>query len=164
MPAAEWFVAAGISNVDLYRAWERGAVAEVPNGALWDSVRITTRLGHDVVRRLQSNGVDLGPVLEAPLRGALEFLVPLGTAASWPSLTATFPTQRGYTLCPPPHMTATSGLRSTGARRWIVPPLAPATTDGDLLCEAVAAVSATRAIAILAKAGRGELARRRTSP
>lgn len=160
-PAAEWLIRAGAPADDLYRAWARGAAVEVPIGELWEVVRITARLGDDAVRRLQDAGVDLGPVLDAPMRRAVELFVPLGTVTTWPRLRGTLATRRGYTLCPPPHMTATSGLRSTGARRWIVPPLSPVTTDPDALCEAVAAALWNRATALVAKAGRGESAGRR---
>lgn len=153
-PAARWFIAAGASTNTLYREWNRGAAAEVPTGQLWDVVRVTTRLGHDVLRQLDRIGAEIGPVLATPARGALEFWTPTGTAANWPQLIGTRATSRGYVLCPPPHMNRTTGLRSTGARQWIIPPLyAPATTDADALCEAVAASLLTLATAVLATAG-----------
>ncbi|OII64296.1 hypothetical protein BJP40_00040 [Streptomyces sp. CC53] len=155
-PAARWFIEAGAEARPLYQAWNRGAAADVPIGNLWDIVRVTSRLGADVIARVRRHGAELGPVLETPARGAVEFVVPPGTAATWPDLMGTIAAARGVLRCPPPHVTAASGLRSTGARRWIVPPLyAPATTDANALCEAVAAALMHRATAALALAGRG---------
>ncbi|MER6603816.1 MULTISPECIES: hypothetical protein [Streptomyces] len=155
-PATRWFIEAGAEAGPLCSAWNRGAAADVPIGHLWDVVRVTTRLGFDVLGRVRSIGAELGPVLETPARGAVEFVVTPGTARTWPDLMGTRATSRGVLRCPPPHVTVASGLRSTGARRWIVPPLyAPATTDADALCEAVAAALLDRASAALALAGRG---------
>ncbi|WP_037859663.1 hypothetical protein [Streptomyces sp. NRRL F-5065] len=156
-PAARWFIEAGAEAGPLYRAWNRGAAADVPIGHLWDVVRVTTRLGTDVLARVRGIGAELGPVLETPVRSAVEFVVTPGTAATWPDMIGTRAAARGMLRCPPPHVTATSGLRSTGARRWIVPPsYVPATTDADALCEAVAAALVHRATAALALAGRGD--------
>ncbi|WP_326655684.1 hypothetical protein [Streptomyces sp. NBC_01750] len=156
-PAARWFIAAGAEVGPLYRAWNGGAAADVPIGQLWDVVRVTTRLGYEVLSRVRSISAEIGPVLDTPARSSLEFIVAPGTAASWPQMIGTRAAATGYMRCPPPHVTVASGLRSTGARRWIVPPLyAPATTDADALCEAVAAALLTRATAVLALADRGE--------
>lgn len=154
--AARWFIAAEAEAGPLYCAWNRGAAADVPIGHLWDVVRVTSQLGFDVLGRVRSCGAELGPVLETPARGAVEFVVAPGTAATWPDLIGTRAAATGVMRCPPPHVTVASGLRSTGARRWIVPPqYAPATTDADALCEAVAAALLHRASAALALAGRG---------
>lgn len=152
-PAARWFIEAGAEAGPLYRAWNQGAAADVPIGHLWDVVRVTTRLGVDAIARVRRIGGQVGPVVEMPVRSTVEFIVPPGTAATWPEMTGTRATARGMLRCPPPHVTQASGLRSIGGR-WIVPPLyVPATTDADALCEAVAAALLHRATAALDLAG-----------
>ncbi len=158
-PAVRWFVEAGAPLAPLYRAWNAGAAADVPIGRRWEVVRVTSALGYDVLRRLRSMGAELGPVLDTPARAAVEFIVETGTAASWPPLTGTRAAATGVIRCPPPHMTVPAAVRSTGGRRWIVPPLylhAADTTDANALCEAVAAALMHRAGVSLALAGRGE--------
>ncbi|GGX36693.1 hypothetical protein [Streptomyces chryseus] len=154
-PAARRFIEAGAASEPLYRAWRLGAAADVPIGQLWDVVRVTTRLGFDAVDRVRRAGVELGPVLDTPARGAVEFIVPPGTATTWPQMLGTRAVSTGILRCPPPHITLASGRGSTGGRRWIMPPLyAPATTDADALCEAVAGALFARATATLVLAGR----------
>ncbi|MGW0785905.1 hypothetical protein [Streptomyces sp. NPDC002913] len=156
MPAAAWFIAAGAQAEPLHRAWSSGGVADVPIGQLWDVVRLTTALGHDVLDRVRRIGSQVGPVLETPARGAVEYLVPRGTAATWPPMVGTRATGMGLLRCPSPGVTLSSGQRSTGRRSWIVPPLdVPSTTDADALCEAVAAALLHRAAAVLSLAGGG---------
>ncbi|UGY90281.1 hypothetical protein [Streptomyces gobiensis] len=96
--------------------------------------------------RLRTSGEFLGPVLDVPLRARVEFIVPAGTARTWPQLLGTVCVGPGVIRCPVSHVTWISGRGAVCGRRWIVPPAADVpVTDGDVLCEAVTAAIAHRA-------------------
>ncbi|GAA3372096.1 hypothetical protein GCM10017744_102190 [Streptomyces antimycoticus] len=141
-PAAlSWAVAAGAPAENVRIDWQAGRATEIPIGSLWHVLRVTGTTGRDALARLQERGEPLGPVLEVPLRFAVEFLVPRCAAASWPPLVGTRWVEHGIIRCPGPERTRSAGQRAACGRRWIVPPgpAAAAATDADALCEAVAA-------------------------
>ncbi|MGO4751766.1 hypothetical protein AB4212_24650 [Streptomyces sp. 2MCAF27] len=162
----ELAVAAGARLTDIRSAWQAGRAAEVPIGPTWDVARVTRTIGTAVLHRLRARGTPLGLVLEVPLRATVEFLVPPGCSASWPPLTGTRCVASGVMRWPSPSLNLRTGVRATCGRRWIVEPNAAdvLTTDGDELCEAVAATLACLAQAWLSgrraeEAGRGPVRR-----
>lgn len=149
-----WAVSAGAREADIVAAWGRGRAAEVPTGRLWDVVRVVRPIAFDAVRRLQERGTQLGPILEVPLREALEFIVPVGTLATWPPLPGTTCVKSGNIRCPAPHLNRAREQRATCSRRWIVPVSSAAPiTDSDELAEAVTAATVRRATAWLGWCG-----------
>lgn len=148
--AVAWATAAGAAVGDVLHAWRKGQAADVPIGSLWDVLRVTSTIGFGALDRLMSAAVLLGPILEVREIGVLEFVVPAGTATSWPALYGTTCVDHGNLRCPAPRVTIGAGRAQSG-RSWLVPPvrvempLTPAPqpwTDDDLLCEAVAAATA----------------------
>jgi hypothetical protein len=139
-----WAVAAGAREADVQEAWRRGQAVEVPIGQLWEVVRATRSVGTLALHRLRAAGAEPGVVLEVPLRGTVEFLVPTGLAGSWPPMLGTKCVRTGMMRWPAPGAALRTGRRAACGRRWIVEPVASAilTTDGDALCEAVAAALA----------------------
>ena len=146
--AVAWATASGAAARDVLDAWRAGQAAEVPIGRLWDVLRVTTTLAFAAIERLQTADVPLGPVVEARPAAVIEFLLPPGTARSWPEdLLGTTCVARGTLRCPSPFVMIGTG-RSQSGRRWLAPPapvevpyfrpVAPWTCD-DALCEAVAA-------------------------
>ncbi|MFE5123083.1 hypothetical protein [Streptomyces sp. NPDC056669] len=105
---------------------------------------MTGTIGAVALRRLRASGTALGLVLDVPLRATVEFLAPAGCSASWPPLTATRCVASGAMRWPSPLANLRAGRRAACGRRWIVAPATagPLTTDGDELCEAVAAALA----------------------
>ncbi|MGY0058983.1 hypothetical protein ACWY4P_20920 [Streptomyces sp. LZ34] len=159
-------VATGARLTHVRSAWQTGRAAEVPIGATWDVARVTRTIGTAVLHRLRARGTPLGLVLEVPLRATVEFLVPPGCFASWPPLTGTRCVASGVMRWPSPGANLRTGVRAACGRRWIVEPNAAdvLTTDGDELCEAVAATLARLARAWLAdrrteEVGRGPVRR-----
>jgi hypothetical protein len=159
-------VAAGARLADIQWAWQAGRAAEVPIGPTWDVTRVTRTIGTAVLHRLRSRGTPLGLVLEVPSRATVEFLVPSDCSASWPPLTGTRCVASGVMRWPSPDANLRTGARAICGRRWIVEPDAAdgLTTDGDELCEAVAATLARLARAWLAgrrseEVGRGPVRR-----
>ncbi|NGO68270.1 hypothetical protein [Streptomyces boncukensis] len=127
------------------------AAASAPRaGRLWDAVRVVRPVGLDAVLRLRGRGVAVGPVLDVPPRGALEFVVPAGTAESWPPLPGTTCVRSGRLPCPVPHTRSAEGQWVVRGRRWIVPLGSTAAfTDPDELAETVTGAAAHRAFAWL---------------
>ncbi|MEU0812250.1 hypothetical protein [Streptomyces sp. NPDC005970] len=159
-------VTAGARLADIQWAWRTGRAAEVPIGVTWGVTRVTRTIGTAVLHRLRARGTPLGLVLEVPLRATVEFLVPPGCSASWPPLTGTRCVASGMMRWPSPGANLRTGVRAACGRRWIVEPNAAdvLTTDGDELCEAVAATLARFARAWLAdrrteEVGRGPVRR-----
>lgn len=135
-----WALEAGADRAALEAGWKIPTVVGVPVGATWDVVRITSGLGWTALARLRSISAPIGPVLETPVRGTIEVVVPTGTAAAWPAIPGTRAVARGVLWCPPPHVTFVSRSRTLGGRCWIVPPgMGTDAADADMLCEAVAA-------------------------
>ncbi|GHJ24430.1 hypothetical protein [Streptomyces albus] len=145
--ALSWAVAAGAKEHAVTAAWRRGRAAAVPTGTLWDVVRVTRTLADDAVRRLRARGLVLGPVLLVPRRACVEFVVPPGTAASWPALYGTTCVGLGGTIrCPSP-----AGTPAACGRRWLSPPAGPVpTTDATHLAEVAAAALVHRTAALSA--------------
>lgn len=139
--AVRWATESGAAVGDVLHAWHIGDTVSLPVGNLWHVLRVTRRTAVPTLHKLRAAGIALGPVLETAPRDALEWLVPTGTAHSWPALRGTVCTDRGSLRCPAPEVTA-GHPSAAGGRRWIVPPLTgvPPVTDADALCEAVAAV------------------------
>ncbi|MEU7281758.1 hypothetical protein AB0A69_23725 [Streptomyces sp. NPDC045431] len=104
------------------------ALAEVPLGVRFDVVRATACLGVRALDALANAAVSLGPVLYCRPRQAVEFLVPVGTAATWEPLRGTVCAGRGSALlCPAP------GVTRRG-RTWLYPPVGDGVlTDAELL-------------------------------
>ncbi|MFI1831322.1 hypothetical protein ACH41E_33485 [Streptomyces sp. NPDC020412] len=139
--ATRWALDAGANPVELVRDWSAGRATPVRIGTAWEVVRITTSVGREALARLRKQQFLVGPVLSIPARATLEVVVPLGTAASWPTLPERYryvTATAGTMLCPPPRR------RPAGGRKWIAAPGSrPPMTDGHLLCEAVAATIAS---------------------
>lgn len=111
-----------------------------------DVLRTTKPIGLAVLDRLRRARVPLGPVALTTRRQTVEFVVPEGTAGSWPAPPETTCVRACATRWP------LSGRGFPGGgRRWLVPPSssAPSHTDADALCEAVAAALAHRGLAWL---------------
>ncbi|TDC21068.1 hypothetical protein E1265_19105 [Streptomyces sp. 8K308] len=142
--ALSWAVAAGAAGEEVIDRWRWNRAIEVPIGGLWEAVRLTRDLGEATLHRLRRAKEPVGLVLEVPLRGAVEFLVPRGTAASWPTIGGTVAVADGTMRWPAPGASAANGRRAICGRRWLVAPAAVASvvTDADALCEAVAATIA----------------------
>ncbi|MBN3931177.1 hypothetical protein IQ279_16320 [Streptomyces verrucosisporus] len=118
---------------DVLRAWERGALGEVPAGLAWDVVRVPTGTAHATVRRLRAARVPLGPVLATPL--GVDFLLAPGSADGWDAPESFRLPDR--TLVPLPHPDYAEP-RHLGGRSWIVRPTTGALTDGPALRDAYA--------------------------
>lgn len=136
-----WATESGAAVGDVLHAWQSDRTVSVPVGRLWHVVRVTRRVGVPTLQRLRTAGVGLGPVLETMPRETIEWLVPAGTARTWPPIPGTACTDTGNWLCPAPWVTACAGSSGVNGRRWIVSPTATVLTitDADALCEAVAA-------------------------
>lgn len=145
-PALSWAVAAGASADTVRGAWSTGWSAEVPVGRLWEVVRVNRAYGLLALERLRHREVRLGLVLEVLPRATVEFLVPVGSARSWPPLLLAPCADAGTMSWPPPNAAPWTGLRSVCGRRWLaVPPVGRAlTTDADALCEAIGSALAHR--------------------
>ncbi|MFF8290411.1 hypothetical protein ACF068_14450 [Streptomyces sp. NPDC016309] len=103
-------------------------LAEIPLGLRFDVLRVSEGLAVPVLDDLANSDVTLGPVLHCQRRRCLEFLVPVGTAASWAPLRGTVCAGRGGALCCP-----APGATSRG-RTWLYPPLGTGVlTDPGLL-------------------------------
>jgi hypothetical protein len=139
--ALSWAVEAGAHGDDARERWRWNRAVEVPVGRLWEVVRVTRSFGATAVPRLRREKEPLGLVLEVPLRGAVEFLVPCGTADGWPCLPGTVAVREGVMRWPAPEASVASGRRALCGRRWLVSPAAAdwLTTDSDALCEATTA-------------------------
>ncbi|MFD7509796.1 hypothetical protein ACFV5N_10685 [Streptomyces sp. NPDC059853] len=124
--------------------WRWDQAAEVPVGTAWDVARVTRAVGALTVSRARVLGVRLGAVLDVPLRGAIEFVVPLGTSVSWPPLPGTLCVGRGAIRWPTPLAAVGSHRHALCGRRWLVPPvpMEPLATNGAELCEAMGAALA----------------------
>ncbi|WP_331718287.1 hypothetical protein [Streptomyces sp. NBC_00134] len=130
-------------------AWQTGRCGTVRiTGA--DVLRISSRVAVEALTVLESRQVPLGPILANRNRSAVEFIVPAGTAATWPALPHTRCVETAVMRCPAPAVTAASRRRVQG-RTWICAPSPerPAATDADALCEAVTTAIAARGTRIL---------------
>ncbi|GAB2924067.1 hypothetical protein GCM10022245_66050 [Streptomyces mayteni] len=131
---------------------------EVRIGVLWEVVRLTRDLGEASLHRLRRAQEPVGLVLDVPLRGAVEFLVPCGTAASWPPIAGTVAVADGTMRWPAPRASAANGRRAICGRRWLVAPAAVASviTDANALCEAVAGAIAHERFVLRAEREEGD--------
>lgn len=140
--AGVMWAAEGGAVGDVLHAWHIGDTFSVPVGRLWSVLRVTRRIAVPTLHRLRATGIEPGPVLDAVPREAFEWLVPAGTARTWPSLRGTVCVDSGTLRCPSPSITVAAGSLPVNGRRWVVPPAlgVPPVTDADALCEALAGV------------------------
>ncbi|MDT0320304.1 hypothetical protein [Streptomyces millisiae] len=135
--AVAWVVAAGAVEDDVLTAWRWRRSVAVPTGRLWDVVRVTRSVGLTILSRLPQHVRAVGPVLEVPARETVEFLVPRGTAATWPGVRGVFCVGAGgASRLPSPGMSVTEGRRARCGRRWLTrlePHRTPTTHGGGLL-------------------------------
>ncbi|GAB2872655.1 hypothetical protein [Streptomyces mayteni] len=135
-----WMMAAGAVEADVLTGWRWHQAVSVPVGRAWDVLRVSRSVGLAVLARLPWHVGAIGPVLEVPARDAVEFLVPPGTAATWPSR----PVLRdaicvglgGTSRFPAPALTLADGRRARCGRRWLTrvePHRTPTTHAGGLL-------------------------------
>ncbi|MDT0319285.1 hypothetical protein [Streptomyces millisiae] len=122
--AVAWALAAGAVEDDVLAAWGRRQAVSVPVGRLWDMVRVPRAVGFGVLARLPRQVAAIGPVLEVPARETVEFLVPPGTAATWPSWQPELHNvfcvgPGGVSRFPAPALTLADGRRARCGRRWL---------------------------------------------
>ncbi|TDC76276.1 hypothetical protein [Streptomyces hainanensis] len=139
--AVAWAVAAGACEGAVLDAWAWRRAVSVPAGRVWDTVRVSRPVGLTVLSQLPYHVAAIGPVLEVPARETVEFLVPPGTAAAWPShrreLRNVYCVGRGgSSKLPAPDLTLADGRRACCGRRWLSrldPQRNPTTHAGALL-------------------------------
>ncbi len=112
-----WLQGCGALLREVLAEWDRGALAPVPVGRAWDVVRAQKHLGWRTVQRLQTLGVDVGPVLLTETH--MGFLVPVGTAASWKAPATGVLTDGDFMSAPDP---AVQAPLTTRRRTWVVAP------------------------------------------
>ncbi|GAB2621492.1 hypothetical protein GCM10027168_61850 [Streptomyces capparidis] len=140
---AKWLAAAAADPDRVLAAWGAGELAHVPTGPGWQIVRCVKPLGLDAVVRMCAANHRLGPVL-LTVRGTVEFLVSAESSRGWRLPGTTVVGAPGTLHCPHPHVVP---LRAVRGRTWLVPPDGTGTlTDGDLLCEALAAARAAASV------------------
>ncbi|WP_326771271.1 hypothetical protein [Streptomyces sp. NBC_01445] len=121
----------------LKRAWLLGRCGTVRiTGA--EVLRVSGSVAVAALAVLEASGTPLGPVLANRARFTAEIVVAAGTGATWPALPGTNCVEDAVMRCPAPDVTAAC-RRRTGGRTWICAPgpERPATTDSDVLCEAI---------------------------
>lgn len=129
----------------LQRAWFLGRCGTVRiTGA--EVLRVSGTVAVAALAVLEASGMPLGPILANRARSAAEIVVAVGTRATWPALPCTNCVEDAVMRCPAPGVTAAS-RRHTGGRTWICAPALerPATTDSDVLCEAITTALVTLA-------------------
>ncbi|MFC9068729.1 hypothetical protein [Streptomyces harbinensis] len=149
-PALIWVAAAGANPQDVAESWFLDLAAPVPVGRTWHVVRVTRTLGCMALGRLTDQRAAVGPVLDVPLRGTIEFIVEVGAAPSWPNLHGTIAVGKGTSKLPAPHLLmGRADSRAQCGRRWLSrcrPEIIPH-TDSATLAEALAACAARLALA-----------------
>ncbi|GAA1268871.1 hypothetical protein GCM10009646_65450 [Streptomyces aureus] len=121
----------------LQRAWLLGRCGIVRiTGA--EVLRVSGTVAVAALAVLEASGTLLGPILANRARSTAEFVVAAGTGATWPALPGANCVEDAVMRCPAPEFTAAS-RRHAGGRTCICAPGPgrPATTDSDVLCEAV---------------------------
>ncbi|MFF1400447.1 hypothetical protein ACFVZD_42665 [Streptomyces sp. NPDC058287] len=127
----------------LQQAWLLGRCGTVRiTGA--EVLRVSGTVALAALTVLDTSGTPLGPILGNRARSTAEIIVATGTGASWPPLPGTTCVEDAVMRCPAPDVTAAS-RRHRGGRTWICAPGPdrPATTDADVLCEAITAALVT---------------------
>ncbi|WP_234347968.1 hypothetical protein [Streptomyces specialis] len=149
--ALSWAVQSGVCGDEARMRWRLGRAVEVPVGTLWEVVRVSRPVATGAIERLRHDGVALGLALEVPSNGSVEFVVPCGTAQSWPPVPETGTVVDGLMRWPAAKVSVANGQRTMCGRQWLVSPVVAdaLTTDGDALCEAVVASLAHLAFAEL---------------
>lgn len=155
MPAhgrAESWMPGAEPGEGLQRAWRLGRCGTVRiTGA--EVLRVCGTVAVATLAVLEASGTPLGPILTNRARFTAEIVVAAGTGATWPALPGTSCVEDAVMRCPAPEFTAAS-RRHTGGRTWICAPgpEKPATTDSDVLCEAITTALVTLASPWLAPA------------